>query len=44
MERSKHNRSRSLSGPCPYVSRDTTEDGCIVVRGISKREKQPYDI
>lgn len=39
MERSKHNRSRSMSGPCAHATRDTTKTKCIKFHGIFKREK-----
>ena len=39
LERRQHNKCRSLSRPCAYVSRNPAENECIGIHGISERKK-----
>ena len=40
MERRNDNRSRSVPGSYPHAGRDTAQDECIKLHGISQRKKQ----
>ncbi len=44
MEGGRDNRRRSMCRSYTYISKNTTEDKCLWIYGILKREKQSNDI